>query len=299
MIRRWLLVPLLLLCAAWTQQATTAEPVRLWPNASFQTGETIRYKVHYGVINAGEAVVEIAGGLERVADRPCYKATVSGRTTGSFDFFLHVRDQWRAYVDTASILPLRSTRDIEEGNYRKKEVVEFDQTHDVVNVLQTHTKEPIRYTFKVADNVQELVSGFYYLRTLNYDHLKPGDVIRMGGFFDESTFILEVTFKGREIVDTKAGPIHVLKLVPRMPRNTVFRGEEAIKVYLSDDRNKIPVLFQAELFVGAVSRWICLSTTGLKARLNMGSVGAILNYRNRLSLRVKRSNLSWSFASVG
>ncbi|QKG53692.1 DUF3108 domain-containing protein [Hymenobacter sp. BRD67] len=268
MPRCWLVIPLLWLCAAATQPPGTAEPVRLWPNTSFKTGETIRYKVHYGVINAAEAVVETSGSLERVADRPCYKATVSGRTTGSFDFFLHVKDQWRAYIDTASILPLRSTRDIEESAYRKKEVVDFDQAHAIVNVLQTHRKDPIRYTFKVPNNVQELVSGFYYLRTLNYDHMKPGEVIHMGGYFDESTFNLEVVFKGREIVETKAGPVHVLKLVPRLPTNRIFRGEDAIKVYLSDDRNKIPVLFQAEMFVGAV-KVDMYKYEGLKSRLNM------------------------------
>ena len=267
MMRRWLLVPLLLLCAAWSQP-DTAEPVRFWPNASFRAGETIRYKVHYGVINAAEATVETASSLERVANRPCYKATVSGHTTGSFDFFLHVKDQWRSYIDTASILPLRSSREIEESKYRKKEVVDFDQAHDVVNVLQTHTKEPIRYTFKVPNNVQELVSGFYYLRTLNYDHMKVGEVIHMGGFFDESTFNLDVTFRGREVIETKAGTLRVLKLVPKMPTNRIFRGEEAIKVYLSDDRNKIPVLFQAELFVGAV-KVDMYKYEGLKYRLNM------------------------------
>ena len=266
-MRRWFLVPLLLLCAAWTQPLGTTEPVRFWPNASFQAGETIRYKVHYGVLNAAEATVETSGSLERVAGRPCYRATVSGRTTGSVDFFLHVKDQWRSYIDTASILPLRSSRDIEEGKYRKKEVVEFNQEQNVVNVLQTHTKEPIRYTFKVPSNVQELVSGFYYLRTLNYDHMKPGEVIHMGGFFDEATFNLDVTFRGREVIQTKAGVINVLKLVPRMPPNRIFRGEEAIKVYLSDDRNKIPVLFQAELFVGAV-KVDMFKYNGLKSPLN-------------------------------
>ncbi|MGI4833995.1 MAG: DUF3108 domain-containing protein [Janthinobacterium lividum] len=267
-MRRWLFLPLLLLSTAFTQPGGPAEPVRLWPNASFRTGETIRYKVHYGIINAGEAVIETSNNLERVADRPCYRATVSGRTLGSFDFFMHVRDTWRAYIDTASILPLRSTRDIAEGTYRKKEVVDFDQTHDVVNVLQTHTKEPIHYTFKVPNNVQELVSGFYFLRTLDYDHMKPGEVIRMGGFFDESAFNLEVVYKGRELVETKAGLVHALKLVPRMPKNHIFRGEDAIKVYFSDDKNKIPVLFQAELFVGAV-KVDMYQAEGLKAKLNI------------------------------
>ena len=268
-MRRWFLLPLLLLlCTAFTQAIGTAEPVRLWPNASFRTGETIHYKVHYGVINAGEATIETSGTLERVADRPCYRATVSGRTLGSFDYFMHVRDQWRAYIDTASILPLRSSRDIAEGTYRKKEVVDFDQAHDVVNVVQTHTDPALHYTFKVANNVQELVSGFYFLRTLDYDHLKPGGVIRVSGFFDEVASTIEVTYKGRELVETKAGLVHALKLIPKIPKNRIFRGEEAIKVYLSDDKNKIPVLFQAELFVGSV-KIDMYRAEGLKARLNM------------------------------
>ena len=267
-MRRRLLLPLLLLCAAFTYPASTAEPTRIWPNSNFRAGESIRYKVHYGVINAGEALIETSNGLERIADRPCYRATVTGRTTGSFDYFMHVRDQWRSYIDTASILPLRSSRDIAEGTYRKKEVVDFDQVHSSVNVVQTHTSPAIHYTFKVPSNVQELVSGFYFLRTLDYDHMKPGEVIRVGGFFDESTFNLEVTYKGREIVETKAGPIHALKLVPKMPKNRIFRGEDAIKVYFSDDKNKIPILFQAELFVGSV-KVDMYKAEGLRSRLNM------------------------------
>ncbi|RZK41303.1 MAG: DUF3108 domain-containing protein [Hymenobacter sp.] len=269
MIRRWLLcTPLLLACTAWAQPLGNAEPVRIWPNVSFKTGETIHYKVHYGLINAAEATVETSGSLDRVAERPCYKATVSGHTTGSFDFFLHIHDQWRAYIDTTSILPLRSTRDITEKGYHKKETVDFDHRRDVADV-QVHDKDnPTRTPYKIPNNAQELVSGFYYLRTLHYEHMKPGEVIKMPGFFDESTFNLEVTFKGREVIETKAGTIRVLKLVPKMPSNKLFKGEEAVKIFLSDDRNKIPVLFQAEMFVGAI-KVDMYKYEGLKSKLNM------------------------------
>ena len=269
MTRRWLrYFPLLLLCAAWTQPVGNAEPIRLWPNPSFKTGETIRYKVHYGLINAAEATVETSGSLDRVAERPCYRATVSGHTTGSFDFFLHIRDQWRSYIDTASILPLRATRDITEKGYHKKETVDFDHQRDIADV-QNHDKEnPTRTAYKIPNNAQELVSGFYYLRTLRYEHLKPGDVIKMPGFFDESTFNLEVVFKGRELVETKAGTIRALKLVPKLPNNKLFRGEDAIKVYLSDYHNKIPVLFQAEMFVGSV-KVDMYKCEGLKSKLSL------------------------------
>ena len=270
MNRRWLYsTPLVLALLVAAQPALgPGDAVRSIPQSSFGRGETIKYTVHYGLINGGEATVETGGSLERVNDRPCYKATVSGRTTGSFDFFLRIRNQWRAYIDTTSILPLRAQRDIEEKNYRKKETVNFDHVHDLADV-QNHNKDnPSRTTVKVANNSLELVSGFYYLRTINFDRMRVGEVIKMPGYFDGDNFTLEVTYKGREIVETKAGDIRALKLVPKMPYNKLFRGENAVTVYLSDDRNKIPVLFQAEMFVGTV-KVDMVRYQGLKSRLNM------------------------------
>ena len=270
MPRRWLLFApaIILLLAAAQLPLGPGDAVRSIPQSSFGRGETIKYTVHYGLINGGEATVETAGSLERVNERPCYKATVSGRTTGSFDYFLRIRDQWRAYIDTTSILPLRAQRDIAEKNYRKKETIDFDHLHDLADV-QVHDKEnPKRSTVKVANNSLELVSGFYYLRTINFDRMKVGDIVRVPGYFDGDNFLLEVTYKGREVVETKAGDVRAFKLVPKLPNNKLFRGENAISVYLSDDRNKIPVLFQAEMFVGTV-KVDMVRYQGLKWKLNM------------------------------
>lgn len=268
MNRRWLFFTpaILLLLAAAQLPLGPGDAVRSVPQSSFGRGEVIKYTVHYGLINGGEATVETSGNLERVNDRPCYKATVSGRTTGSFDFFLRIRDQWRAYIDTTSILPIRAQRDIAEKNYRKKETVNFDHLRDIAEV-EDHTKDKHK-TVKVANNTLELVSGFYYLRTLNFDRMRVGDVVRIPGYFDGDNVMLEVTYKGREIVETKAGDVRAFKLVPKMPSNKLFRGENAISVYLSDDRNKIPVLFQAEMFVGTV-KVDMVKYQGLKSRLNM------------------------------
>ncbi|MBF9239166.1 DUF3108 domain-containing protein [Hymenobacter sp. BT683] len=269
MNRRWLLLtPALLLLLAATQPVLgPGDAVRSIPQSSFGRGEVIRYTVHYGLINGGEATVETAGSLERVNDRPCYKATVSGRTTGSFDFFLRIRDQWRAYIDTTSILPLRSQRDIAEKNYRKKETVTYDHINDLAEVEVHNKNTPKRTTVKVANNTLELVSGFYYLRTFDFNKMRVGEVIKVPGFLDGDNFMLEVTYKGRQIVETLAGDIHTFKLVPKLPNNKLFRGENAISVYLSDDRNKIPVLFQAEMFVGTV-KVDMVKYQGLKSPLN-------------------------------
>ena len=270
MNRYWLFfVPLLLLGALLLSSFQPTDAVlRSVPNDSFDQGEVLRYKIHYGLINAAEASIEVAGDLHRVNDRPCYKATVTGRTIGSFDFFLRIRDTWRSYIDTTSILPQKFFRNIEENHYRKRETVDFDHYRDLA-VVETNKGDDVKHgTFKVPNNVQDLVSGFYFLRTLNFDQRTVGEVIRVQGFFDEEVFNLDVIYQGRETVGTKAGTIRAIRLVPKLPDNKLFRGENAVSVYLSDDRNKVPVLIQAEMLVGSVKVDL-YKYQGLKNRLNL------------------------------
>ncbi|UYZ62988.1 DUF3108 domain-containing protein [Hymenobacter weizhouensis] len=271
MNRRWLCFPALLLpLAALLFAFGPFDAPRSIPNSSFGRGEVLHYKVHYGLINAADATIELSDDIHRVNDRPCYKATVTGRTIGSFDFFLRIRDTWRSYIDTTSILPQKFFRNIEENNYRKKETVDFDHLKDLAQVesRKKDKDEPKRGTFKVPNNVQDIVSGFYFLRTLNYDQRRVGEVIKVQGFFDEEVFNMDVTYRGRETVETKAGVIRAIRLTPKMPSNKLFRGENAISVYLSDDRNKIPVLIQAEMFVGSV-KVDMYKYHGLRNRLNL------------------------------
>ncbi|QJX46056.1 DUF3108 domain-containing protein [Hymenobacter taeanensis] len=271
MTRRWYLFPSLLLpLAALLTAFGPSDATRSVPNSSFAKGEVLQYKVHYGLINAAEATIELADNIHRVNERPCFRATVTGRTTGSFDYFLRIRDTWRSYIDTTSILPQRFFRNIEEKNYRKQETVDFDHIKDMASV-ESHKRDKNnvkRNTFKIPNNVQDIVSGFYYLRTLNYDQRRVGEVIKVQGFFDEDVYNMDVIYKGRETVETKAGAIRAIRLVPKMPDNKLFRGENAVSVYLSDDRNKIPVLIQAELVLGAV-KVDMYKYQGLRNRLNL------------------------------
>src|SRR5688572_14064383 len=224
------------------------DTMRKLDNDSFTSGEKLDYVVHYGLINAAEATIDVDKDIQTINNRPCYKVNVFGKTTGSFDFFLKVRDTWRSYIDTTSIVPQRFHRNIEEGNYKKKENIMFDHYKNLATV---EDKKDVN-TYKVPDNVQDIVSGVYYLRTLNYDRRKNGEQIKIQGFFDDEIFDFTVTYRGKETVETKAGKIKAIKLIPKMPKNKLFDGEDAIAIYLSDDKNKIPVLIQAEMFVGSV-----------------------------------------------
>ncbi|MTI21056.1 DUF3108 domain-containing protein [Fulvivirga sp. RKSG066] len=222
---------------------------------SFKKGEYIKYKAHYGFVNAAEGEMIISDKTHIINGRSCYKIDVYGRSIGMFDLFLRIRDNWGSYIDTSAIFSHKFYRKIEEGKYRKHEIVDFDQhKHRASVVTYDNKKETWRPAekFKVPNNVQDMVSGYYYLRTLNFDTLQVGDIIKVDAFFDDEIYDFNIRYVGKDVLKTKLGKINSLILSPIMPENSLFDGENSIKVWISDDLNKVPLKIKAEMFVGAV-----------------------------------------------
>ena len=220
---------------------------------SFTTGELLNYHVTFGIFSVGEAKMEIKDKTFRVNGRKCYRVDVHGKTTGLVSWVAKVNDVWGAYVDTAALIPHISYRKIRENNYKKDELVKFDHKTDMIEykVVDKKTgkfKEP-QY-FKAPNNVRDMVGGYMYLRTLDLDSFHVGDTIAVDAFFEDTFYNFQIMYQGKDIVKTKIGRIKCHKLVPVMPDNKLFDGENSIAVWFSDDQNKIPVRIEASMFVG-------------------------------------------------
>lgn len=219
------------------------------PPKHFGLGERVEYRIHYGFINAAEARVDVAKNISRVNGRPCYRINVFGRTTGAFDVFTKVRDTWRSFVDTTTLEPHQFYRNIRENSYRKEETTYFDRR---LNKVTTKTKDTTM-VFDVPYNIHDIISGYYFIRTLNFDGKKEGDTMDIPIFLSDEVFRMKVKYAGRETIKTKYGRIKVFKLHPIMPKNKLFKGENAIRLWISDDPNKIPVKIEADLLIGSLA----------------------------------------------
>jgi Protein of unknown function (DUF3108). len=51
----------------------------------------------------------------------------------------------------------------------------------------------------------------------------------------------------------KLGTFKTMKFAVKLVAGSVFTGEEEMIIYVSDDQNKIPLLFEAPILVGKVS----------------------------------------------
>ena len=233
-------------------------------NESFTAGELLEYRVHYGFINIGEGRVEVSPALVKVNNRVCFKVSVVGRTSGTFDLAYKVRNTWRSYIDTSAVIPQQFYMNIAENKYHKEEVVYFNHQN---KTIWSEEKSKPRKEFTITDQVQDLISGLYFLRTIDFNKLHKGSIIEIPVFFDDEFYEFKVRYLGKEEVKTKYGKIKSIQLTPLMPANQLFKDENAIRMWISDDLNKIPVKVEADLFVGSIELEL-KNFQGLKHTLN-------------------------------
>jgi hypothetical protein len=223
-------------------------------NTSFGTGEILDYRVNFGFFTVGKASTVVEKKIFTINSRPCYKVDAFGETLGFVSWITKVNDQWGAYIDTAALVTHVSYRKIKEGNYRKDEIITYD--HDKLEAeVKVMNKETGMYGdpkfYKTPENVRDMVGGFLYLRVIDFSRYKKGDTLAISGFFEDTPYNLKIIYSGRDKVKTKLGVIPCLKLIPIMPDNKIFDGENSITCWLSDDGNRIPVKIQAKMFIGS------------------------------------------------
>jgi len=223
-------------------------------NVSFQRGEVIHFKMTYGFINVGKGSVNIDSKYHRINGRDCFKIDVYGRTVGLVDWVADVDDRWGAYIDTAAIVPHQFYRFIREGKYRKDEWTNFDHVNRKIEVktLDKKTgqlKEPVY--FEAPAQVRDMVAGFLYLRNMDLSRIKVGDTVSVKGFFEDEFYNFRIVYAGKQTIKVKAGKIRTIVFKPVMPKNKVFDGENSVTAWFSDDKNRIPVKIDANMFIGS------------------------------------------------
>lgn len=216
---------------------------------AYQAGEWLKFRIHYGLLNAGFATLELKEATRN--NRKALYAVGNGYTTGMSRFFFKVDDDYQSVFDLETTKPYQYLRKIYEGGYTKNQEGFFNQ--DKNTVLVKDYKNKTEKTINVTENVQDIVSSFYYLRNHpNIDKLKPGESIMIDMFFDDEIFKFRLKFVGRETLSTKFGKAKAMVFRPLVQSGRVFKEEESLTVWISDDENKIPLSIKASLAVGSL-----------------------------------------------
>jgi len=214
----------------------------------FKKGEWLEYKMSYsGFLKAGTAQLQLEETL--LNGKKVFHATGHGKTSAFIGWFFKVKDTYESYFDSQKTIPYLFKRDVSEGGYTIKREITFDQKTKVATVEDYKYNTVKKIPF---DDVQDMISAFYYLRNINTDTIKKGDKITLNLFFDSETFPFKLHFLGEEIIKTKFGKIKTMKLKPLVQAGRVFKENESVTLWVSSDQNKIPIKMKANLAVGSL-----------------------------------------------
>lgn len=215
-------------------------------NTAFKADEEVRMKVFYSTmgmyVGAGEAV--FSSSLERFNGKTVYHFIGEGKTYSFFDNFFKVRDRYESFVDTATMLPYKFVRNVDEGGYKKYNNVTFSQ--DANTAVSTNG------VFKVTDCIQDVVSSVYYARNIDFDKYKPEDKIPFDMFLDDEVYHLYIRYLGKEKIKTRYGRFNAIKIKPLLIKGTIFEGGEKMTAWLSDDPNHLLLRVESPIAVGSI-----------------------------------------------
>ena len=216
---------------------------------SFRDGEWLQFRVHYGFFNASEIEIELK--KKKLDGVSVFHAKGYGRSTGLLRFFFKVEDYYESFFKESNGLPIWFIRDIYEGGYTKN--LEMFFNHDLNTVKLNDKKKNRVLNFDINSNAQDLISAFYYLRNFyNTDNLEIGEEISINMFFDEENYLFKLKFLGYDILNTKFGYVDCIKFRPYVQSGRVFKEQESVTLWISNDKNKIPVKMKADLKIGAI-----------------------------------------------
>ena len=227
-------------------------------NRAFGVGERLVFDVNYGLITAGEAIMQIPA-LDSIAGRKCYRVEFAVNSLPSFSWVYKVEDRYLTFIDVQTMAPWRFEQHIREGSYKRDFVAEFDQVRHLAITPDS--------VFQVPEYVHDIMSAFYYARTIDFSGFQPGQGVTLYNFYKDKSHELFVRFLGRQELEVEAGTFRTIVVEPLVTEGGLFKSEGRVVVWLSDDERKIPVRVNTKVIIGSIDSEL-REYSGLAGSLN-------------------------------
>lgn len=222
-------------------------------NTSFSRNEKLVYKIYYNWKMIWIPAGEVSFTVKETGDH--YEYDAKGITYSSYDSFFKVRDYYSSKVDKNTMFPVSFLRKVEEGNYFRYDSILFDQEgRKAISYWGTNAQDAVRSEYELEECMQDMLSILYFVRNYDISEFNEGEYIPIKVFFDKRTFPLKVQYEG---VDPNKkiknlGKFRAMKFSPEVVSGYVFRDNTHMKLWVSDDRNKIPLLIESPISIGSI-----------------------------------------------
>ncbi|MCM1452706.1 MAG: DUF3108 domain-containing protein [Clostridium sp.] len=228
-----------------------------WAHAAEFSPETLKYKVMYkwGLINkkAGDVTITLA------SRNDIYDAELTAKTASWADKFYKVRDTLRSEIVKEGLKPLVYEKLAHESkDYNQDKVVYLRQGADVYGEC-THKwfregklKRQQDTTLVAQGTTIDMLTAFYFMRTLPYETLSQGHVETVNIFSGKRKELLTIKYLGKEDVKTDGKTYPCFKVAFIFTSDGKKKSSDDMFAWITTDPKRLPVKLEGKLPVGSV-----------------------------------------------
>jgi hypothetical protein len=218
---------------------------------ALRDGEALTFRVGWGVFyHAGE--IRIAAESTRPAGGPpLLRVTTSTETKGLARALYKFEGSAEALLDAGSGRLLTNSEMTKQPNKETNSAVTFDYARSTANYVSTTNPDKNATLPVPPGDPLDLIMSLVQTRLWE---LKPGEQRDALVLFDNEFYDLTIHAERYEEVRTPLGTFNTLVLEPRMektPPKGMFKRGSAVRVWISQDEQRLPVKFQVEFKFGA------------------------------------------------
>ncbi|MBI5206702.1 MAG: DUF3108 domain-containing protein [Candidatus Firestonebacteria bacterium] len=201
------------------------------------------YKIFWMNFHAGDTLMKIDNSDYYHNNRTYYKLFTETKSSRYVSFFYPVKDQIISLVDKETFFPYKYDKDLNEGNYREKDIIIFDHINE--------TALSDNKNHKIPKGVHDPFSAIYFFRSLT---LEVGKDVYFNMFDGSKVIKLVIKILKKEKISVPAGVFNTIKIEPVVSGTKgLFKHKGNLYVWVTDDEKKIPVLIESGVLIGAVS----------------------------------------------
>lgn len=248
------LIPILLILIATA--ANAEKPQR---ELAFGAGEQLTYAVSYKVGFITTDVAEVKFTVDKASGTPSdlFNITAWGRVYPSYRWFFDLNDTYTTTLDATTLKPVTFRSEISEGKYRFSSRYDYDWKRKEVNTIYRNHKrtQDKSKTMPLGPEAYDGLALFYNLRNGNMGDYKENSYKVLNLVLEDTIRSIRFTFLGRERKQIKGlGKCNTLKFSCQLATSTgeAFPDGSEFFVWISDDRNKIPLYIESPIRVGSI-----------------------------------------------
>ncbi len=229
-------------------------------NTSFTNGEELSYVISYNwfIVYTEVGMVNFSVKDEPIFGKPSLHLLGEGTTYKAWDLFFKVRDRYESWVNPETLEPYYFKRKVREGNYKMDLEYTLNSKDTLAYSKYKSNDNPVEIdTLKVKPCIYDVITSLYYARNIDFSKYQINDTIPMHVLLDRQVYDLYFRYKGIERIKIRhVGEFECIKFSILLVEGTVFHGGEDMQVWVTNDKNRIPVYLESPILVGSVKAYL-------------------------------------------